>query len=74
MTAGHIDGVGIAIPYELDRRKGMIPTEIHPAYARPMPGKLAVLNRERLLLHWENAAAAENRNTFGARLKLVRRR
>src|SRR6516162_7290517 len=73
VSPADIDRVSIAIPYQLDRRKGMIPTEIHPAYARPMPGKLAVLDRERLLLHWENAAAAENRNTFGARLNLVRR-
>src|SRR5262249_47326798 len=51
----------------------MIPAEIHPADARPMPGKLAMLNRERLLLHRENAAAAENRNTLGARLVFVRR-
>src|SRR5215510_4414040 len=72
VSPADIDRVSIAIPYQLDRRKGMIPAEIHPANARPMPGKLAVLDRERLLLHRENAAAAENRNTFGARLKLVR--
>src|SRR6516162_10547512 len=73
VSPADIDRVSIAIPYQLDRRKGMIPTEIHPAYARPMPGKLAVLNRERLLLHWENAAAAKNRDALGARLNLVRR-
>src|SRR5262245_59287919 len=68
-----IDRVGVAIPYQLDRRKGVIPTKVHPTDARPMPGKFAVLNRERLLLHRENAAAAENRNTLGARLVFVRR-
>src|SRR5262249_45750516 len=67
-----ITRVGIAIPYYLDRRKGVIPAEIHPTYARPMPGKLAVLNRERLFLHRENATAVENRNAFGARFAFVR--
>src|SRR5262249_55485314 len=49
-----------------------IPTKVHTTDAWPMSGKLAVLNRERLLLHRENAAAAENRNTLGARLAFVR--
>src|SRR5262245_43278953 len=51
----------------------MIPTEIHPADARPMPGKLAVLNRERLLHHRENATAAKNRDALAARLAFWRR-
>src|SRR6516162_9289288 len=72
VSPADIDRVGAAIPYQLDRRKGMIPTEIHPADARPMPGKLAVLNRERLLLHREDATAAKNRDALGARLNLVR--
>src|SRR5262245_62211193 len=73
VSPADIDRVGVAIPYQLNRRKRMIPAEIHPADARPMPGKLAMLNRERLLLHGEDAAAAENRDAFGARLNLVRR-
>ena len=69
---GDIDGVGVAIPYQLNRRKRMIPAEIHAANARPMPGKLAVFNRERLFLHRKNATAAEHRDAPGARLELVR--
>src|SRR5262245_63706108 len=66
VSPADINRVGVAIPHQLNRRNGMIPTEIHPASARPNPGKLAVLNRERLLLHRAHAAAAENRNTLGA--------
>src|SRR5215831_17930152 len=73
VSPADIDRISIGIPYQLNRRKRMIPAEIHPADARPMPGKLAMLNRERLLLHRENAAAAENRDALGARLNLVRR-
>src|SRR5215510_14585607 len=73
VSPADIDRVGIAIPYQLNRRKGMIPAEIHPADARPMPGKLAMLNTERLLLHGEDATAAKNRDALGARLNLVRR-
>src|SRR5215510_11249443 len=73
VSPADIDRVSVAIPYQLNRRKGMIPAEIHPADARPMPGKLAMLNRERLLLHREDATAAKNRDALGARLKLVRR-
>ena len=50
---GYIDGVGVAIPYQLNRRKGMIPAEIHAANARPMFREVAVLNRERLFRHRE---------------------
>src|SRR5262249_61260890 len=67
VSPADIDRVSIAVPYQLDRCKGMIPAEIHPADARPMPGKLAVLNRERLFLHRENETAAENRNALGER-------
>src|SRR5262252_4487955 len=62
VSPADIDRVSIAIPYQLDRRKRMIPTEIHSADARPMPGKLAVLNRERLFLHGEDATAAKYRD------------
>src|SRR5262249_51415348 len=51
----------------------MIPTKIKPADARPMLGKLSVIDCERFFLHRKNATAAENRNAFRARFKLVRR-
>jgi len=50
----------------------MIPSEVTADDARPMLGEITVANCERFLFHRENATAAKNRNTFGARLKFVR--
>src|SRR5262249_35059596 len=58
----HVNRVGVAIPNQLDRSERMIPPEIHSADARPMTGKLAMLDCKRLFGNGENAARAEYRN------------
>jgi len=57
ITAGDIDGIGIAVPYELDRSKRMIPSEIHAANARPVAGEVAVFAGNLYLLDREDSAA-----------------
>src|SRR4029077_7085937 len=73
VSLGDIDGVSVAIPHQLDRRERVIPAEIHAANARPMPGKLAMLNRERLFRYRKDAARAKRRDAFGACLAFMRR-
>src|SRR5262249_53024446 len=51
---------------------GWTQTKIRPADARPMLGKLSVIDCERFFLHRKNAAAAKNRNAFRARFEFVR--
>src|SRR5262245_62591319 len=70
VSPADIDRVGVAIPHQLDRRKGVIPPKVHPTDAWPMPGKFAVLNCERLLLHRENAAAEIGRASCRERVKV----
>jgi len=72
IAPAHVNSVSVAIPDQFDRREWVIPTKITPNDARPVPRKIALLNREHFLCDGENATAAENWNTFDARFAFMR--
>src|SRR5262245_44054670 len=43
VTLRDVDGVRVAIPYELDRRERVIPPEIHSADTRPIAREVGLL-------------------------------
>src|SRR5215831_20067182 len=73
VTFGDVDGVRVSVPNQFDRRKRMIPTEIHSTNAWPIARKISSLAGNQFLSDGENAAAAERRNTLCACLALMRR-
>jgi hypothetical protein len=58
VNSAHIDNIGIAVPYEFNRGKGVIPAEIHPTDTRPMGWKIAMLDSNLGFFDREDPAAA----------------
>ena len=65
---GYIDGVGVAIPYQLNRRKGMIPTEIHAADTRPVRREFAICGHDAATLLRSYAKRTSKADTSAARV------
>src|SRR5215467_8695449 len=42
--SAHINGIGVAVPDQLDGSERVIPAEIHPTNARPMTREITVLD------------------------------
>ncbi len=68
----HIDAIGVAVPCQLDRRRGMIPAEIESAQHRPMTGNGERRDLDQRLVERKHAARTEQRHALGARFALVR--
>src|SRR5262245_22973029 len=68
-----VDGVCISVPNQFDRRKWVLPSEIHATDARPVPRELGLLAGDHFLGDGKDAARAQCWHAFRARLTLVRR-
>src|SRR5689334_20866143 len=58
MHSVHVDNIAIAVPYELDGGKRMVPAEVHAADPRPMTRKIPMLADDLGFLDREDATAA----------------
>src|SRR6516225_6110958 len=71
MCARDINAIRITIPYQLHSSKGMVPTEVHAADARPVGWKVSLLNCNPLFRDGKHATASKYWNSFDASLGLV---
>src|SRR5262249_40802011 len=60
VTAGDINGVGVAVPDQFNRCERVVPTEIHSADTRPMAREVAVLASNLYFLDREYSTATKN--------------
>ena len=66
-----VDGIGVTIPGELDRRERMVPAEVHSTDARPMRGNIPMLDGNSLFRDREDAARPEDWDSFCASFSFV---
>src|SRR5262245_5472385 len=71
ITLRDVDSVCIPVPNQLNRRKWVIPSEIHPTNTRPVVWEVRLLAGEQFFGDGKDAARAQRRNALGASLTLM---
>src|SRR5262247_3148825 len=72
ITFRDVDGIGISVPDQFNRRKRVLPSEIHPADAWPVSWEIGLLAGEHFFSDGKDAARTQGWHAFRARLVRVR--